>query len=53
VIVSWPKLPVLIVLYGEFYCGDANFTCPVVGLIVFDGPAIINSPNCEYGAWSL
>lgn len=45
--VSWPKLPVLMVLYGEFYCSDAKSSCPVEGLVVFDGPAIINSPYYE------
>jgi hypothetical protein len=47
VFVSWPKLPVLMVLCGEYYCSDAKTACPVEGLVVIDGPAIVNSPNYE------
>jgi hypothetical protein len=46
VFVSWTKLPVLMVLCGEFYC-DAKSACPVERLVVIDGLAIINSPNYE------
>ena len=46
-VVPWPKLPVLMVLCGELYCSDAKPACPVEGLVVFDGPAFINSPNYE------
>ena len=50
--VSWPKLPVVMVLGGEFYCSDAKSAGPVEGLVVFDGPAIMNSP-IRYSATSL
>jgi len=35
------------VLCGEFCCDDAKSACPVEGLVVYDGPAVINSPIYE------